>query len=306
MKITDYSIVVPVYNSEDTLEELFERIKKLFDGLTISFDVVFVEDGGQDSSWKVLLSLKEKYPEIITAVKLNKNYGQHNATICGFGFTKGKQVITMDDDLQNPPEEIVKLIDRMNESDADVVYGIYDKKKHSAVRNMGSASVKKTSKVLLKGTGKGSSFRLIKKEIIDKLTEHYHHFVFIDEVLLWYTEDISFVFVDHHIRKSGKSGYSGKRLFKMISDLVFFYTNLPLKIMVYSGLIVSVITFVFGIQFIIKRLFFDVPLGYTSLIVTVLFSTSLIVFSLGVIGGYLSRIYMVQNRKPGFTVKKVL
>ena len=306
MNNIEYSVVVPVFNSENNLNELFDRINKVFNELDKKFEIIFIEDGGSDRSWEVLTKLKKENPEIITAIKLNKNFGQHNATICGFNFAKGEFIITLDDDLQNPPEEIKKLIAACQEKESDVVYGVYEKKKHTRMRNIGSASIKMTSKKFLKGTGKGSSFRLIKREIINKITEHHHHFVFIDEILLWYTDSFSFVFVEHHKRPEGKSGYSSRKLFTLISDLIYFYTNIPLKIMVYGGLIVSFVSLVLGIQFIIKKLFFDIPLGYTSLIVTILFSTSIIVFSLGVIGGYLSRIYLVQNKKPSYIVKKVL
>jgi len=159
----------------------------------------------------------------------------------------------------------------------------------------------------MEGTGKGSSLRLIKKEIIGKLLEHTIHFVFIDQLLLWHTNDIAFVEVEHHKRRLKKSGYTTKKLFMLVSDLTYFYTNIPLKLMVWSGLVMSFVFFLFGIRFILQKWLFNVTVpGYTSTIVTILFSTGIIVFSLGIIGGYLSRIYMVQNKKPPFTIKKVL
>ena len=302
-----YSVVVPVFNSEDTLTELFSRSKAVFEQLNASFEFIFVEDNGRDGSWKVLQTLKKEYPELITAIKLHRNYGQHNATICGFGFARGEMIITIDDDLQHPPEEIPKLIEKQQEEDTDIVYGIFTKKQHSRIRNIGSKSVRKTSRLLLEGTGKGSSFRLIKKEIVGKLLEHTIHFVFIDQLLLWHTNDIAFVIVEHHKRQLKKSGYTSKKLFMLMSDLTYFYTNIPLKLMVWGGLLMSLIFFLFGIRFLLQKWLFNVTVpGYTSTIVTILFSTGVIVFSLGIIGGYLSRIYMVQSKKPPYTIKKVL
>ncbi|RLD33207.1 MAG: hypothetical protein DRI83_09725, partial [Bacteroidetes bacterium] len=237
----------------------------------------------------------------------HRNYGQHNATICGFSFARGEFIITIDDDLQHPPEELVKLINKQKEDDPDIVYGVFTRKQHSRVRNIGSQSVRRTSRLLLEGTGKGSSFRLIKKDIISKLLEHTIHFVFIDQLLLWHTNDIDFVKVEHHKRRLKKSGYTTKKLFMLVSDLTYFYTNIPLKLMVWGGLVMSLIFFLFGIRFILQKWLFNVTVpGYTSTIVTILFSTGIIVFSLGIIGGYLSRIYMVQSKKPPFTIKKVL
>lgn len=302
-----YSVVVPVYNSEETLEELFDRSKLVFEKLGAAFEFVFVEDCGTDHSWEVLKSLKEKHPDQVTAIKLHRNYGQHNATICGFSFARGQVIITIDDDLQHPPEEMLKLISRFEETDADIVYGVFRKKQHSRLRNISSRSVKSTSRLLLKGTGKGSSFRLIKKEIIGKLLDHTIHFVFIDQLLLWHTNDFEFVEVDHHRRRIKKSGYTAKKLFMLATDLTYFYTNIPLKLMVYGGLIMSLVFFLLGLRFILQKWLFNVSVpGYTSTIVAILFSTGIIVFSLGIIGGYLSRIYMVQTNKPPFTVKKVL
>ncbi len=302
----DFSVVVPVYNSEETLVELYNRLSAVFDEINGTFEVIFVEDGGTDNSWNTIIKLKNDFPDQIVAVKLNKNFGQHNATMCGFTFAKGERIITIDDDLQNPPEEIKKLIDTYDNSNSDVTYGIYTKKQHDFARNVMSKTVKKSNKVFMKGIGNGSSFRLINHKIIHRLLEHNVTFIFIDEVLQWYTNKFSFVIVDHHKREHNKSGYSSLKLLKLASNLTYFYTNIPLKLMVYGGMIISFLTFLLALKFIIQKLFYNVPLGYTSVIVTVLFSTSIIVFSLGVIGGYLSRIQSVQNKKPQFNIEELL
>ncbi|MCF8338486.1 MAG: hypothetical protein K9I74_10955, partial [Bacteroidales bacterium] len=119
-------------------------------------------------------------------------------------------------------------------------------------------------------------------------------------------EDIAFVEVEHHARKHNKSGYSHGKLLKLFFNVTVYYTAIPLKVMTYLGLISSVISFGFAIRFIIRKLFFDVPLGYTSIIVTILFAAGLILLSLGIIGEYLNRIYIVQNKKPPYSIKKVL
>ena len=128
----------------------------------------------------------------------------------------------------------------------------------------------------------------------------------VDELLLWYTNNINFKQVEHHKRKEKKSGYSFTKLFKLAVNITIYYTAVPLKIMIYGGFISSLISFFFGIYFIARKIIFNVPLGYTSIIVAILFSTSIILFSLGIIGEYLSRIYMVQNKKPPYSIKKIL
>lgn len=302
----DFSVVVPVHNSEEALEELFSRLNATFNKLGNSFEVIFVDDGSSDNSWEVLKKIKHEFPDLIKVIKLNKNFGQHNATMCGFTFAKGDRVITIDDDLQNPPEEIAKLITAYQVNGSDVTYGIYSKKQHTFARNIMSKGVKKSSKVFMKGLGNGSSFRIINNTIIKKILDHNITFVFIDEVLQWYTSKITFVDVEHKKRKHNKSGYSSFKLFNIGSNLIYYYTNIPLKLMVYGGMIISLLSFILAIKYTIQKIFYDVPAGYTSIIVAVLFSTGIIVFSLGIIGGYLSRIQLVQNKKPPFHIEEII
>jgi|AntRauTorcE11898_2_1112593.scaffolds.fasta_scaffold01487_5 glycosyltransferase involved in cell wall biosynthesis len=302
----EYQVVVPVYNSEGTLQELFGRIKDTFGEIKTTFGVIFVDDGSKDNSWEVLKELKASYPGLIKAVRLSKNYGQHNALFCGLSFVKEEHVIIIDDDLQTPPEEIKKLVARYHESEADLIYGYYKKKKHSLLRNLGSKFLKMSSRHLHESPGEGSSFKLVENTLVKNILNHYQNFVYIDELFLWYTEDIAFVQVDHIARKGSKSGYSAGKLFRLFFNITIYYTAVPLKLMTFTGLLASIASFGFAVRFIIRKIFFDVPLGYTSIIVTVLFSASLILLSLGIIGEYLNRIYMVQNKKPPYSIKKVL
>jgi undecaprenyl-phosphate 4-deoxy-4-formamido-L-arabinose transferase len=302
----EYSIVVPVYNSEQTLCDLYDRTEAVFTDSGNSFEMVFVDDFSQDKSWDVLIQLKKLHPENITAIKLSKNFGQHNAVFCGLEHAKGELIITIDDDLQIPPEEIKKLIQVYQEKDADLVYGYFGRKKHSVLRNLGSYFIKKSSRILLHSPGEGSSFRLITAGLAANILKHQQHFMYIDELLLWYTSNIAFTEVKHEKRSVHRSGYSTWKLFKLSANIVIYYTAVPLRIMTYGGFILSVLSFISGIRFIISKMVHDVPLGYTSLIVAILFSTSIIMLCLGLIGEYLSRIYQVQNKKPPYSIKKIL
>ncbi len=306
MNIPEYSVVVPVYNSQETLELLFSRTKAVFDSLGKSFEMVFVDDCSKDQSWSKLSKLKEQFPTEITAIRLSRNFGQHNAVFCGFEHSNAELIITIDDDLQIPPEEIPKLIDSFSKTDADLVYGYFGKKQHSIFRNFGSYFIKKSSRVLLQSPGEGSSFRLLTKGLAQNILKHNQDFMYIDELLLWYTGNIAFVQVDHQKRTAKHSGYSTWKLMKLSFNIVIYYTAVPLRIMTYGGFILSVLSFFLAIRFIINKLIHDVPLGYTSLIVAILFSTSIIMLCLGMIGEYLTRIYKVQNKKPPYSIKKIL
>jgi len=216
-------------------------------------------------------------------------------------------MITIDDDLQIPPGEIIKLIDKQKENEAELVYGTYRKKQHGYARNLGTKYVRKSSGRVLGRSNPETSFRLIEREIIQKVLDHHQHFVYIDELLNWYTDNIAFAQVEHRKRENCKSGYNSRKFLSLISNVIIYYTNIPLRFMVYGGLIASAFFIVLTSYFVIAKIFFNVPvLGYTSLITAILFSTSLIMFCLGVIGEYLRRIYMVQNKKPAYSIKKII
>ncbi|MBS4056737.1 MAG: glycosyltransferase family 2 protein [Bacteroidales bacterium] len=302
----EYSVVIPVYNSEMTIEKVVSGIDAVFGKLGFSYEIILVDDGSKDLVWERIQSLKKQFKPVLTAVRLNRNYGQHNATFCGLTFARGKWIITMDDDLQHPPDEIAKLIDRQQETEAEMVYGVFRQKKHSSFRRLGSKVFRHSAGRYFGRPSEGSSFRLISKSLNDQLIQHNLNFMFIDELLYWYTEEPALAEVEHHSRQHAKSGYSRRKLFKLLAGLIINYTNVPLKLMVYGGLFASMITFVVAVYYIILKIFFNVPMGYTSIIVGIMFSTSIILFSLGIIGEYLSRIYQAQNKKPPYTIRKIL
>lgn len=142
LKHPEFSVVVPVFNSSESLEELTEGILQVFQELNRSFQIIFIDDRSTDDSWKVLFNLKEKYPQYLTLVRLAKNFGQHNATLCGMQLASGEKIITIDDDLQTPPAEIKKLIAWHDDKGDDVVYGISRNKNHHFIRTFGSRLIK--------------------------------------------------------------------------------------------------------------------------------------------------------------------
>jgi polyisoprenyl-phosphate glycosyltransferase len=302
-----YSVVVPVFNSEKSLIELYRRINDTFESISKRFEVIFVEDSGLDKSWDVLKDLQKKNPDRIMAIQLAKNFGQHNALFCGFGYASGDFIITLDDDLQIPPEEIEKLISQYEVNKADVVYGDLIRKEHSYIRNKGSQIMKDGSKKQDdQAPGKGSSFKMITKDIAESVLKHGQSFIYIDEILLWYTRHFDFVMVRHEPRKFQQSNYTYSKLFRLFLNVSVYYTKAPLKLITYGGIALSVVSAILGIVFFVRWFFFNVPAGFTAIIVAILFSTSIILFSLGVIGEYLNRMLIIQNKKPAFSIKKIL
>ena len=299
-----YSIVVPVYNSAQSLSELCARIDAALKN--ILYELILVDDGSSDNSWAVISSLSNQYADKITAVRFTRNYGQHSAILCGFSFCKGDFVITMDDDLQHPPEEISKLIAKQTATNADVVYGIYISKQHSIARNAGSFYVRKSAEVAEGNTGYGSSFRLIKKIIADKIVStQASPFYYLDEMLYWYTSSFERVEVEHNARKHGESGYTLGKLFSMYSEVVFNYSSFPLRLMTYAGFIFSLITFSMGMFVLVKRFFYRGIFGYAALMIAVLFTASVLMFCMGIIGQYLFKIYQSQHGKPLYSIREI-
>lgn len=300
--MTDYSVVVPVYNSSESLPELCERVCSAL--TNYKFELILVDDGSTDKSWAVLKAEKAKRPDHLKIIRLSKNFGQHNAISCGFNAAKGAFAITIDDDLQHPPEEIVKLIECQKKNDSDLVYGIPENRKHGMLRIAGSYFVTKSSKYL-QGNAEGSSFRLIKREIAIQIQRHQHKsMIFIDEILSWYTNNVHTVSIAHHARKYGVSGYSSVMLVRLYFDIVFNHSAVPLKLMTRVGFLVSVICIILGVYFIIRKYMFDVPIGFTALIVTILFSASILMMCLGIVGQYLYKLFLLQNRKPSYFIRE--
>jgi len=301
-----YSVIVPVYNSQQTLVELFTRTQEVFRLLGAMFEMIFVEDCGPDQSWQVILDLKKAYPEQIKAIKLSKNSGQHNALMCGFNYAQGDFVITIDDDLQIPPEEIPLLISRQQQTDAQLVYGIYEEKRHHLLRNLGSQAVQRVFRSVFNTNGDITSFRLISRTLCRQLINHKQSFIFIDGLLHWHTQYIERVKVVHRERAVGKSNYSPIKLIRLANNLLFNFTTFPLRSLIYLGTFFSLVSFITGIVFMIRKMFFNVPLGYTSIIVSIFFTSSVLLLVVGVIGEYIGRLYTLQNDKPQYSVREVL
>ena len=301
----EYSIVIPVYNSQDSLSKLYDRISETLKKLTQDFEVIFIDDFSTDNSWEKLMQLKKEHSNV-KLIRFSKNYGQHNATLCGFRYSAGDRVVTIDDDLEEDPADILLLIEKMNATNAELIYGIGDKNRSSA-REIGSNLYKQSAKYVDGKQGNSSSFRLIESSLLEKIKNHKQHFIIIEELLFWYTEMIDYVVVNHSPRKHGKSGYSPLKIFKLITNTSLNYSNWPLKFMTYGGAVLSFVSFLLGLYFMYKKVFLNISVpGFTALIVAIFFSTSLLLLCFGIVGKYLNNIYIVLNNKPTYSIKEVV
>jgi len=300
------SVIIPVYNSEATLEELFFRLNHtMIEIVGEDYELIFVNDGSRDNSWEKLQSLA-MHNEKITAINLTRNFGQHNAIMCGFSQARGELFVTIDDDLQIPPEEIVKLFNAVKPG-IDVVYGVYGNKKHSKFRNIGSEFVQWIYRRTFNMSIKITSFRIIKKEIIDLMLSYENSFTYIDGLLCWYSSHMKTVEVEHHQREAGKSGYSLSRLILLALNMMTNFSIVPLQMASLFGFLFSVSGFFFGFYFLLKKMLFDINVsGFTSTIVSVTIFSGVQLLTIGMLGEYIGRIHINVSKRPQFAIRKII
>lgn len=301
----DITVVIPVYNSVETLRPVYERVHACISNLGKTVEVLFVEDGGPIESWNELKSIKSEFPSNVTLIRLGRNYGQNAATVCGITHAKGNVVVTIDDDLQTPPEEITKLFEAYDQNVVDVVFGVTPEQNNPIIKRIGSNMIKRIFS-WVDGADIGSSFRLISPRMKEKLNAQAHDQLFLNQVVHWYTDEIVKVPVVHEDRSEGKSGYSFFGLTTMALRLIFFYTDFPLRLMSVLGLIISVVCFGLGIYYIYEKLVIGAEAGFASIITAIFFATGIIILCLSVLGAYVSRIYADRIRKPVYSIKTKL
>jgi glycosyltransferase involved in cell wall biosynthesis len=303
----DVSVVIPVYGSQATLRPLAERLCAVLDQTGRSYEIIFVNDDSPDEAWAELEALQARYRDRVLAIELTRNFGQHNAIMCGFHHARGRYVITMDDDLQHPPEEVPKLLDAIERTGMDVVYGRYDRKRHGAWRNLGSRVLNVVYRRVFGITGEFTAFRVIRREIVEAVLAYDLNFTFIDGLLAWNTRRIGGCTVEHAKRQHGRSGYSLRKLVVLALNLLTNFSLLPLQISTLLGLFSSCVGFLVGVYYLgialLRRI--AVP-GYASTITAVLFLGGVQLLAIGIIGEYVGRLHLNVNRKPQFRVRRRL
>lgn len=300
-----YSVVIPVYNSEDSLEELCQRIDSTFTSIDGDYEIVLVDDSSLDNSWDIMKKLRKANGKIKT-IQLMRNFGQHNALLCGFHHVSGDFVITLDDDLQNPPEEIPKLIDEIKKG-YDSVIGALDIKQHTLFRNAGSFFINYLNSRIFGNPGeiKFSSFKIMTRALVDEIKILKTPYPYITGMLLSITKNIASTQVKHEKRKYGKSNYDLKKLIKLAFNLIINYTSLPLKLLATVGISVSVFSFCLALYFIFKKLLIGVAVpGWTSVVVLLAFFNGLLLAILSLMGEYLSRIISEVSNRQQFIVRE--
>ena len=295
------SIIIPVYNSQDSLIELFEKVKKK---LNINYELIFINDESKDESWSVIQNISSKN-EKVTGINLLKNVGQDNAIMAGLSFAKGEYIIIMDDDLQHDPSYIINLYQKCEEG-YDVVYGNFIKKKQKLWKNFGSWLNGKIASIFI-NKPKGmyiSPFKIIRKRIVSEIINYKSPFTYIDGIIFSLTSNISQIDIKHFDRTGGKSNYNISNSFSIFINHLTGYSILPLRFVTVVGLLLSVLAAILSIFWIINYFNNVEPEGWTSLMLVLLFIGGMIMFSLGIIGEYIGRLYLLSSNKPQYVIKE--
>ncbi|HWK45417.1 MAG TPA: glycosyltransferase family 2 protein [Stellaceae bacterium] len=299
------SIVVPVYNGAESVGTLVAALETL--AVPGGHEIVLVVDGSPDNSLEVCRGLIDKAAIPITVINLSRNYGEHNAVMAGLHHTRGAHVITMDDDLQNPPEEVVRLLNYAQSTGRDVVYTYYDVKEHAGWRNLGSRFTNRVADFVL-DKPKGlylSSFRCMNAFVVSRIIRYDGPFSYIDGLILQVTQNLDRILVKHLPRARGDSNYTMRRLVRLWMNMFVNFSVMPLRMSTLGGMGLSALGTIGVVLVIFEALFFDTPPGWGSIMAAVLLLSGVQLLILGIVGEYLGRLFLTANRKPQFIVRDV-
>ena len=289
------SVVIPVYYGAVTIHKLVQSVQEQLGAY--SCEIILINDGSKDDSEKICLVLAEKFNNI-SFLSLRKNFGEFNAVMCGLNYSKGEYIVIIDDDFQNPPSEIIKLLETAQEGNFDVVYGQYDEKKHHQFRNMGSWFVNQITTLLFKKPQDLylSSFKLIKKEVVEEICLYKGPYPYIDGLIFNVTDNIGKVTVEHNNRHHGESNYTFKKLASLFLIILFGYSLLPVRIALFLGLLSTFGALILSVFQFLNMVDFPIRL-------VVLFFGGVQLISIGIVGEYIGKIFLTQNNTPQYTLK---
>ena len=298
------SIVIPLYNAAATLLALHREVSAL--KVEGGHELIIVNDGSRDETEAVALKLTRESELPMTFLSLSRNFGEHNAVLAGLRAVSGRYVVTMDDDLQNPPSEALKLLAVAEAEKRDVVYAIYERKEHSWWRNAGSRLtnliadfvVEKPRKLYL------SSFRCLSRFVADEVGKSRTPYPYIDGLIFQVTQNAGTVRVRHVERAQGSSGYNVSKLVRLWISMLVNVSILPLRLMTFAGMLTSALGFLAVIEVVLEHLLYKTPTGWSSLMAAMLLLSGTQLLLLGILGEYVGRIYLGISEKPQSVVRE--
>jgi glycosyltransferase involved in cell wall biosynthesis len=302
-----YSVVISVFNSEAIVGDTVDGVVRFFEAENLKFELVLVNDGSRDGSWEIVKQRAMMNPNIV-ALNLLHNSGQHNANLAGFREATGDYVITMDDDLQNPPDQIGKLVDEAMKG-RDVVFGRFDQKHAAGHRILGSKVIGLINRRIF-GQPPDltvSNFRILRRDVVDRICASRISYTYITGQALLYSRNRANVSVRHDPRPAGKSSYSTLRLARLVATILFSYSSFPLRLAAFFGFVVSALSFLIGTVYLLRGALSDSHVeGWTSLIVLLAFFNGVTIALLSMLGEYVVRtLNSVSAHEPYHVVERV-
>jgi len=309
-----FSVVIPIYNEEGNLQELYCRLTAVLDNLCneegfppLSYEIILVDDGSADNSWQLIKEFHKKDPQV-KGISFSRNFGHHIAITAGLDHARGKAVVLMDGDLQDPPEEIPKLYEKFKDG-YDIVFAIREKRDDTLFKRFSSwlfvRTLKRISNVEIDLDS--GIFRIISSRSVLGMRRFREKSRFLTGMMNWLGYSRIGVPTIRHERYAGRSKYTLFKLLRLAWHGITAFSYFPLQLSIYLGFSVSFISFMAGIYMIYRKLMYDIPLmGYTSIIVSLFFIGGIILLVLGVIGEYIGRIYEEVQNRPLYLIKDEL
>jgi glycosyltransferase involved in cell wall biosynthesis len=297
------SIVIPVYNSESSLEQLHQQIAEAMQ--SIDYELILVNDKSKDRSWEKIVSLS-KINKKIKGISLKKNVGQDNAILAGLGKTEGEYVVIMDDDLQHMPADILKIYEKCKDG-FDICYALFPDIKQSLWKKIGSKLNGYIAELILKKP-KGlylSPFKIMRSDLAKEIIQYRGSFPYIDGIILTLTSNVAQIELTHHKRPKGKSNYNLVRSVSVFLKHITGYSLYPLRIASIIGIAAASLSFLLGIWFIVDYFINETHVeGWLTIVLLLVFFNGLILMCIGMIGEYIGRIYMTVTAKPQYVIDK--
>lgn len=304
---TYLSAVIPLYNEAITVEELHERLSGTLESIGKSYEVIYVDDGSTDGTTEILQALHKKDPKVKVIV-FNRNYGQHAAVVAGFERAAGEVIVTLDGDLQNPPEEIPRLLAKIEEG-YDVVGGWRMGRQDSITRRALSYMINQVTSLIVgvKMKDYGCMLRAYRREVAERICQCQEISSFIPVLANFFAGSVAEIPVGHSPRSSGRSRYTPFRLLRLNFDLLTGFSLLPIQVVSFAGILISFLGLGFAAFLGIRRLFVGPEVeGVFTLFAILFFFVGLQILALGLIGEYIGRIYMEVRRRPRYVVREIL
>jgi glycosyltransferase involved in cell wall biosynthesis len=299
------SVVIPVYNSQDSLVPLIARLESALPDISSSYEIILINDGSLDKSWSVICAEVERHAWV-RGVNLTRNYGQHNAILCGIRVAQNEIIITMDDDLQHLPEEIHKLLEKLDEG-YDVVYGSPATLPHSLWRNLFSRFTKRTLAYAMgiRTIRDIGPFRAFRTDLRNAFTSYQNPSVIIDVLLSWGTSKFTSVIVNEDTRQTGQSNYNFFKLFGVAMEILTGFSTLPLRLASLLGFIFTILGLLVFIYVLVVFLTAGSVPGFPFLASIIALFSGAQLFALGIFGEYLARIFDRNMDRPPYVIHEI-